>query len=131
MDPIKKPGRLTVLWGAFLARVDPAVQLFREFRMLVSAVIAVALWNFVNAHTTTGVLAYKFTLVFAAVVAAYWIGRLLMPYVRPHHIFANMGTALSRGDYQTVQELAYTFRTIIWARALITAAVILGICLGL
>lgn len=131
MDPIKKPSRLTVLWYAFLVRVDHAVQLLRAFRMLIAAIIAVVLWQFVNAHTTTGVLAYKFTLVFAAVVAAYWIVRLLMPYVRPHRIFLGMEHALQHGDQATLTRLEYTFRTIIWARALITAAVILGICLGL
>lgn len=79
---------------------------------------------------------YKITLVIGAAVLGYWLDRSSFPYARPDGYlkdFWQKGTKepINAADYEVVAEYRTIFALVMLRRALIMAAVILGVTLGL
>lgn len=79
---------------------------------------------------------YKLVLVAVAAVIGYWLDRLFFPYARPDGYLVRdwrLGTLEPHGsaDYPVVCDHVQTFNFAMLRRAIIVAAAILGITLGL
>lgn len=79
---------------------------------------------------------YKIALVLGAAVLGYWLDRSTFPYARPDGYlkdFWQKGTTepLNQADYEVVAEYKTIFALVMLRRAILMAAVILGVTLGL
>ncbi|HTF98662.1 MAG TPA: putative holin [Cellvibrio sp.] len=79
---------------------------------------------------------YKFALVIGAALLGYWIDRAIFPYSRPDGYlkrFWQDGSEepMGRADFEVVNEYGHVFASAMIRRAIIIAATILGVTLGL
>jgi len=79
---------------------------------------------------------YKFALAIGAAILGYWLDRATFPYARPDGYlkdFWQKGTTepLNQADYEVVAEYKTIFALVMLRRAILMAAVILGVTLGL
>lgn len=79
---------------------------------------------------------YKFSLVIGAALLGYWIDRALFPYARPDGYlkdFWQKGSEEPIGnvDYEVVEQYNRVFAAAMIRRAIIIAATVLGVTLGL
>lgn len=79
---------------------------------------------------------YKFALVIAAAVAGYWIDRALFPYSRPDGYLKESWQKgseepIGKADFEVVEQYNRVFAFAMIRRAMIVAATILGVTLGL
>ncbi|GAA5784684.1 putative holin [Chitiniphilus shinanonensis] len=112
---------------------------YRRFPRLVTwsaaaAVLCMAIW--LIAPQQLPVALYKLTLVAVAVVLAYWLDRALFPYARPDSYLKydwRYGTDEPQGaaDFEVVDGYQQVFAAAQLRRAVVVAAVVLAVALGL
>lgn len=101
---------------------------------LIAAILLIALA--LLAPVQIPVALYKITLISLAAVIGYWIDRAIAPYSRPDsylHRDWRFGTDEPLGgvDYPVVDGYKMIFASAMLRRAVIVAAVVLGVALGL
>lgn len=79
---------------------------------------------------------YKFALVISAAITGYWIDRAMFPYSRPDSYlkdFWQKGSEepIGKADFEVVEQYNRVFASAMIRRAIIVAATILGVTLGL
>ncbi|MCX7506631.1 putative holin [Delftia tsuruhatensis] len=107
----------------------------RNSLWLLSAVLLLALIALISPQQLPVAL-YKASLISLAAVLGYWLDRALFPYARPDSYLVRdwrLGSTEPEGDVDHPVVPAYTwvFSAAMLRRALVVAAVVLGVAMGL